>query len=71
MVFTLTDYAMKRSGKLHGQSQALQPSLLAASTVSAEHKPKMWDDLKGQFMNHLDRVNLDLGATGLLELGKK
>jgi homogentisate 1,2-dioxygenase len=39
--------------------------------VSAEHEPKMWDDLKGQFMNHLDQVNLDLKAAGLPELGKK
>jgi homogentisate 1,2-dioxygenase len=31
----------------------------------------MWDDLKGQFMNHLDQVNLDLKAAGLPELGKK
>jgi homogentisate 1,2-dioxygenase len=53
MMFTLTDYAMKRSGKLH------------------EHEPKMWDDLKGQFMNHLDQVNADLKAAGLPELGKK
>ncbi|KIM39361.1 hypothetical protein M413DRAFT_198003 [Hebeloma cylindrosporum] len=51
MMFTITDYAMKRSGKLH------------------EHEPKMWDDLKGQFMNHLDRVNADLEAAGLPKLG--
>lgn len=37
-----------------------------------EHEPKMWDDLKGQFMNHLDQVNSDLRAAGLPELpGKK
>ncbi|KAJ7589973.1 homogentisate 1,2-dioxygenase [Mycena floridula] len=51
MMFTMTDYAMKRSGKLH------------------EHEPKMWDDLKGQFMNHLDQVNADLKAAGLPTLG--
>jgi homogentisate 1,2-dioxygenase len=31
----------------------------------------MWDDLKGQFVNHLDQVNADLKAHGLPELGKK
>ncbi|KAF8639319.1 hypothetical protein AX16_010326 [Volvariella volvacea WC 439] len=52
MMFTITDYAMKRSGKLH------------------EHEPKMWDDLKGQFVNHLDEVNRDLQAAGLPPLGQ-
>ncbi|KDQ59299.1 hypothetical protein JAAARDRAFT_127432 [Jaapia argillacea MUCL 33604] len=51
MMFTLTDYAMKRTGKLH------------------EHEPKMWDNLKGQFLNHLDQVNSDLKAAGLPPLG--
>ncbi|KAI0322556.1 homogentisate 1,2-dioxygenase [Amylostereum chailletii] len=50
MMLPLTDYAMKRSGKLH------------------EHEPKMWDDLKAQFMNHLDEVNADLKAAGRPEL---
>ncbi|KAI0630720.1 homogentisate 1,2-dioxygenase [Trametes polyzona] len=35
-----------------------------------EHEPKMWDDLKGQFINHLDEVNADLKAAGLPPLGK-
>ncbi|KAF8181308.1 homogentisate 1,2-dioxygenase [Pholiota molesta] len=52
MMFTITDYAMKRSGKLH------------------EHEPKMWDNLKGQFVNHLEEINADLKAAGLPELGK-
>ncbi|KZT52885.1 homogentisate 1,2-dioxygenase [Calocera cornea HHB12733] len=47
MMFTLTDYAIKRSGKLH------------------EHEPKMWDDLKAQFMNHIDTINADLHKKGL------
>jgi homogentisate 1,2-dioxygenase len=51
MMFTITDYAMNRSGKLH------------------MHEPKMWDDLKGQFVNHLDEVNADLKAAGLPPLG--
>ncbi|KAL0063451.1 hypothetical protein AAF712_009655 [Marasmius tenuissimus] len=51
MSFTITDYAMSRSGKLH------------------VHEPKMWDDLKGQFMNHIDQVNKDLQAAGLPPLG--
>lgn len=29
----------------------------------------MWDNLKGQFMNHLDQVNADLKAAGLPPLG--
>ncbi|KAJ7163880.1 homogentisate 1,2-dioxygenase [Mycena crocata] len=53
MMFTITDYAMKRSGKLH------------------EHEPKMWDDLKGQFINHLDQVNADLRAAGLPDLNSR
>jgi homogentisate 1,2-dioxygenase len=53
MMLTLTDYAMKRSGKLH------------------EHEPKMWDNLRGQFINHLDQVNADLTAAGLPKLGEK
>jgi homogentisate 1,2-dioxygenase len=52
MMLTLTDYAIKRSGKLH------------------EHEPKMWDNLKGQFINHLHRVNADLKAAGLPKLGE-
>ncbi|KAI0749402.1 homogentisate 1,2-dioxygenase [Daedaleopsis nitida] len=51
MQVTITDYAMKRSGKLH------------------EHEPKMWDDLKGQFVNHFDQINADLQAAGLPPLG--
>ncbi len=35
-----------------------------------EHEPKMWDDLKGQFMNHLESVNADLRAAGLPELAR-
>ncbi|KAL7279127.1 hypothetical protein ACG7TL_006967 [Trametes sanguinea] len=53
MQVTITDYAMKRSGKLH------------------EHEPKMWDDLKGQFVNHIDQINADLKAAGLPPLGAK
>lgn len=30
----------------------------------------MWDNLKGQFMNHLDAVNAELKKAGLKELGK-
>ncbi|KAJ8520765.1 hypothetical protein ONZ45_g2467 [Pleurotus djamor] len=30
-----------------------------------EHEPKMWDNLKGNFVNHLDEVNSDLKAAGL------
>ncbi|TFK73253.1 homogentisate 1,2-dioxygenase [Pluteus cervinus] len=52
MIFTITDYAMNRSGKLH------------------EHEPKMWDNLKAEFNNHLDEVNNNLKAAGLPLLGQ-
>ncbi|KAA1467122.1 homogentisate 1,2-dioxygenase [Dentipellis sp. KUC8613] len=53
LMLPLTDFAMKRSGKLH------------------EHEPKMWDDLKAQFLNHLDEVNADLRAAGMPEVAVK
>ncbi|RDX57412.1 homogentisate 1,2-dioxygenase [Lentinus brumalis] len=53
MQVTITDYAIKRSGKLH------------------EHEPKMWDNLKGQFINHLDQINADLKAAGLPTLSSQ
>jgi len=34
-----------------------------------EHEPKMWDNLKAQFLNHLPEINADLKAAGLPELG--
>ncbi|KAG5338845.1 hypothetical protein C0989_006010 [Termitomyces sp. Mn162] len=30
-----------------------------------EHEPKMWDDLKAQFMEHLDEVKAELAAADL------
>ncbi|TFY64661.1 hypothetical protein EVG20_g5872 [Dentipellis fragilis] len=53
LMLPLTDFAMKRSGKLH------------------EHEPKMWDNLKAQFLNHLDEVNADLRAAGMPEVTLK
>ncbi|KAF8812720.1 homogentisate 1,2-dioxygenase [Phlegmacium glaucopus] len=53
MMFTITDYAMNRSGKLH------------------VHEPKMWDNLKGQFMNHIAEINADLKAAGRSPLGSE
>lgn len=52
-MFTLTDYAMKRTGKLH------------------EHNPKMWDNLKGQFVTHLDQINAHLKRHNLPEITQK
>jgi hypothetical protein len=34
----------------------------------AVHEPKMWDNLKAQFMNHLDDVNEELKKAGLPSL---
>jgi homogentisate 1,2-dioxygenase len=31
----------------------------------------MWDDLKGEFINHLDQVNADLKAAGLPDLNAR
>ncbi|KAF9448554.1 homogentisate 1,2-dioxygenase [Macrolepiota fuliginosa MF-IS2] len=36
-----------------------------------EHEPKMWDDLRANFLNHLDEVNADLKAAGLPQLGSR
>jgi hypothetical protein len=35
------------------------------------HEPKMWDNLKGQFMNHIEEVNADLKAAGRPPLGSE
>ena len=35
------------------------------------HEPKMWDNLKGQFMNHIEEVNADLKVAGLPPLGSE
>ncbi|KAH7338704.1 homogentisate 1,2-dioxygenase [Rhizoctonia solani] len=55
MMFTLTDYAMKRSGKLHGK---------------IVHNPSMWDNLDAQFLKHLDSVDQNLKGHGLPGLKK-
>ena len=34
------------------------------------HEPKMWDGLKGNFVNHIDEINADLKARGLPVLGE-
>ncbi|TDL17967.1 RmlC-like cupin [Rickenella mellea] len=52
-VFTLTDYAMKHTGKLH------------------EHEPKMWDNLRGQFVNHIPEVNTALRDASLPDMETK
>ncbi|KAJ8077493.1 hypothetical protein PM082_001924 [Marasmius tenuissimus] len=72
MSFTITDYAMSRSGKLHGMRLYGKYDcvrLWSNFRLSTVHEPKMWDDLKGQFMNHIDQVNKDLQAAGLPPLG--
>lgn len=73
MMFTITDYAMNRSGKLHGTFQHkvdYEVMLIDCSPhPTLEHEPKMWDNLKAQFLNHLDEVNSDLKAAGLPLLG--
>lgn len=71
MQVTLTDFAMKRTGKLHGERFTTRIFFECISTYMfpAEHEPKMWDNLKGQFVNHIDQINADLKAAGLPALG--
>lgn len=72
MMFTITDFAIKRSGKLHGGSRSgLLTDAYLHNVHFEEHEPKMWDDLKGQFINHLDQVNADLRAAGLPDLNSR
>ena len=76
MMFTITDYAMNRSGKLHGwliyfSDWWLWSTERTAFSLSPVHEPKMWDDLKGQFMNHIPEINADLKAAGLPLLGSE
>ena len=70
MIFTLTDYAMK-SPKRHGPSTPFLSLFAIHLLSSAEHEPKMWDNLKGQFMNHIPQINAELQAKGLPQLGGK
>ncbi|KAJ3889044.1 homogentisate 1,2-dioxygenase [Lentinula edodes] len=70
MMWTISDWAMKRSGKLHGKfctSATVQTTI--EDIYPIEHEPKMWDNLKGQFMNHLEEVEEDLRKAGLPGLG--
>ena len=38
---------------------------------SQVHEPKMWDNLKGQFMGHIDEVIADLKTAGRPPLGSE
>ena len=69
MMLTITDYAMKRSGKLHSQFCSNHDGL--HMTPFTVHEPKMWDNLKAQFMNHLDTINGELKASNLPPLKSK
>ncbi len=70
MMLTLTDWAIKKTGKLHGRFSSFCCSTQVITRHASEHEPKMWDNLKGNFINHLDEINRDLKAAGLPELGK-
>ena len=74
MMFTITDYAMNRSGKLHGWfdiNLIIIVRLRMMLLTFPVHEPKMWDDLKGQFMSRIDEVNADLKAAGRPPLGSE
>ena len=67
---TLTDWAMKRTGKLHGECFHLMLAIPSFHDICvSEHEPKMWDNLKGHFMDHIEEVNAQLSAAGLPILG--
>ena len=70
MPLTITDYAMHRCGTKHGGSD-IAINMSCWYELVTEHEPKMWDDLKANFMEHLDQVNADLKAEGLPQLGNK
>lgn len=68
MILTLTDYALHRTGKIHGTSCCFGRSA-SADQPTTEHDPMMWDGLTAEFMNHLDEVNADLVASGREKIG--
>ena len=63
----LTDYAMNRTGKLHGKTKSslTTPETKNTNSNLIEHEPSMWDNLKGHVTNHLDSVNQTLKDAGL------
>ncbi|KAF7328146.1 Homogentisate-dioxygenase [Mycena venus] len=44
---------------------------MARSGKLHEHEPKMWNDLKAEFMNHLDEASFDLRVAGLPSLSER
>lgn len=68
-MFTLTDYAMKRSGKLHGMPNVVRRQIFEADRRrDLVHNPAMWDNLDAQFLKHLGSVNKTLKEHNLPEL---
>ena len=58
MMFTITDYAMNRSGKLHGWLILFPPDRLMSIPVhDVAH-------VGGQFMNHIARSESEMNSTG-------
>ena len=71
-MLTITDFALNRSGKLHGKRHLAK--VISTSTIPipfSEHEPKMWDNLKAQFMDHLDEINASLKVAGLPALNAR
>lgn len=71
MPFTITDYGMNGCGTKHGTPDIHSHSDDLANWFGTEHEPKMWDNLKANFMGHLDEINADLKAASLPLLGAK
>lgn len=69
-MFTITDYAMNRSGQLHGKFLLFLPMNNIMTKTMTVHNPKMWDNLDAQFLKHLDSVDKDLKSNGLPGLKK-
>ena len=71
MMLTISDWALNRTGKLHGEFKLffLDAGNSELSLSLLEHEPAMWDGLKGHFTDHLDAINSDLRSKGLPLLG--
>jgi homogentisate 1,2-dioxygenase len=69
MMLTISDWALKRTGKLHGERRSLCWKYQGFDRCASEHEPAMWDGLQGHFTEHVDAINEDLKSKGLPLLG--
>lgn len=71
--FTLTDYAMNRSGNKHEHERECLTVVTTGPWLTLIYcsLAKMWEPLRAQFIERLDDVNRDLRAAGLPEIKAK